>query len=264
MLPFIKQFTLLLKKIVPDKKTLLNLEIEKVGKEDIQIAIGSMRNDAIGLIKKTFKYNTSVFDISNRAILDDNFELDTVLSTETEVDSEYLDKQYKRIKLIEEAIIKYGLSIKSDELTDVDIQNINNIHNVVSNAIYSLKYMKDVRLNIQDLEDSDSVFIRERYKEFKKNLLWLYKPISEIIDGHNNEDDLKAVLHSVKYAKENDRKFLSSISKDILKEQIDEFELSGLININRYLYLSFLSMILAIKDLFLSEKEKKIFDNVEL
>jgi len=55
---------------------------------------------------------------------------------------------------------------------------------------------------------------------------------------------------------------LSSISKEALSQKIDEFELSGLININRYLYLSAISIISAVSDLFLDKNEKKFFDKI--
>jgi hypothetical protein len=41
---------------------------------------------------------------------------------------------------------------------------------------------------------------------------------------------------------------------------MDEFELSSLISINRYIYLSSLSIIYGVRDLFLDEKEKKFLN----
>jgi formate dehydrogenase maturation protein FdhE len=139
---------------------------------------------------------------------------------------------------------------------------INDIYNIVWNAVYSAKYMKDVRLNVQNIQDSENEFIHKKYNEFRKALIWLYKWISQIIDGADNKEIFDQIIEAIEYIRSNDAKFLASISKDLLSQKMDEFDLSGLININRYLYLSSTSIIYAVRDLFLDQNEKKFLEKV--
>jgi len=44
---------------------------------------------------------------------------------------------------------------------------------------------------------------------------------------------------------------------------MDFLELAGLINVNRYVYLSSLSLVFALRDLFLTSKENAIFEELE-
>jgi hypothetical protein len=154
------------------------------------------------------------------------------------------------------------LDIK-DMLSQDENIALNDIYNIVWNAVYSAKYMKDVRLNVQNIQDSESEFIHKKYNEFRMVLIWLYKNISQIIDGADNKEVFDQILQAMEYIKTNDAKFLSSISKNLLSQKMDEFELSWLININRYLYLSSSSIIYAVRDLFLDQNEKKFLGKVD-
>ncbi|MFZ2151062.1 MAG: Na/Pi symporter [Candidatus Absconditicoccaceae bacterium] len=259
--PFIKNFTYFIKKIIPDRRTEYGLDIEKIEGTVVDVGILAMKNDTIRLIKKIFRYNMNVFDIDEQTILEKKFELNRVLNFEKEFDDEFLDQEYKNIKAIEEKIIKYGLDIK-EMLDQNEKLTINDIYNIVGNAVYSAKYMKDVRFNVQNIQESENDFIHKKYNEFRRALIGLYKGISQIIDGADNKEIFDQIIESIEYIKSNDAKFLASISKDLLSQKMDEFELSGLININRYLYLSSTSMIYAVRDLFLSQNEKKFLERI--
>jgi formate dehydrogenase maturation protein FdhE len=139
---------------------------------------------------------------------------------------------------------------------------LNDIYNIIWNAVYSAKYMKDVRLNVRNTQESENEFIHKKYNEFRRVLIWLYKWISQIIDWSDNKEIFDQILESIEYIKSNDAKFLSSISKELLSQKMDEFELSWLININRYIYLSSISIIYAVRDLFLDENEKKFLEKL--
>ncbi len=261
MWPFIKKITYIIRKIIPDRKTEYWLDIEKIEWNVADIGILAMKNDTIRLIKKIFRYNMNIFDIDEQTILEKKFELNKVLNFEKEFDDDFLDQEYKIIKAIEEKIIKYGLDIKN-MLDQNENLTINEIYTIVWNAVYSAKYMKDVRLNVQNIQDSENEFIHKKYNEFRKALIWLYKWISQIIDGADNKEIFDQIIEAIEYIRSNDAKFLASISKDLLSQKMDEFELSGLININRYLYLSSTSIIYAVRDLFLDQNEKKFLEKV--
>ncbi len=261
ILPFIKKFTLFLRKIIPDKKTEYGLDIEKIESNVWDIGILAMKWDTIRLIKRIFRYNMNVFNIDEQKILEDKFEINKVFGQEKWFDDSLLEQEYKNIKAIEEKIIKYWLDIKN-MLNQDESFVLNDIYNIIWNAVYSAKYMKDVRLNVRNTQESENEFIHKKYNEFRRVLIWLYKWISQIIDWSDNKEIFDQILESIEYIKSNDAKFLSSISKELLSQKMDEFELSWLININRYIYLSSISIIYAVRDLFLDENEKKFLEKL--
>ena len=172
-----------------------------------------MRYDAIKLMKKIFKYNLNVFDIDESSLLDKNFDLDRVVSVQKDFEENNLDQQYLTIKAIEEKLITFGLHIKSPMLSAQEIQVINELYKTISSEVSSAKYIKDIRLNVQDLQDSENSFMIDRYLDFRKVLVNLYKHISMVIDGQNDAGVFTEIAQIVKEIKTIDHQFLSSLSK---------------------------------------------------
>jgi len=141
----------------------------------------AVKNDIVRLIKISFRYNMNSFGIDEKIILDQNFELTNVLNSKKRFDENYLNKSYNDLKAIEEKIIKYILDIK-ENLTEEKKDIFNNMYTVISNAVYSAKYIKDIKLNIESIQDSDNKFIYKKYDNFKGIIIVLYKNISKIID----------------------------------------------------------------------------------
>lgn len=260
--PFIKQFTKFIVFIIPERKTRFWLDIERVESGFLDLNIFVMKNDIIRLIKKVFKYNINVFDIDEQKLLNWDVKKKDLKNFHKKFDSEYLDSEYINIKTIEEKIIKYSLDMKNWLKNDW-ILELNNMYNIIKNLVYSAKYIKDIKFNVQDIQDSESYIINKKYDDFRLTLLSLYKNISKIIDWRNDKEIFNEILDSLSFIKNNYKKFLQSISKDIFNQDLDQLELSGLININRYIYLSCISIIYAVKELFLDEKEKKFFDKMD-
>lgn len=257
------KFTQLIQKLIPEKKYEFDLHSERIGITVPELGIEAMRYDAIKLMKKIFKYNLNVFDIDESSLLDKNFEFDRVVSIQKEFEENNLDQQYVTIKSIEEKIITFGLHIKAKTLSVQEIQEIDALYRTISSEVSSAKYIKDIRRNVQNLQDSENSFMIDHYMNFRKMLVKLYKHISMVIDGKHDAGMFTEMVKIVTDIKTMDKQFLSSLSKEVFKEHMDSLELAGLINVNRYVYLSCLSLISALKDLFLKGKKgQKIFDEL--
>lgn len=261
--PFVWYFVRLIQYLVPEKKYEFNLHTEKIGTGVPELCLDAMRYDAIKLMKKIFKYNLNVFDIDESSLLNKNFEFDKVVSVQKDFEENNLDQQYVTIKAIEEKLITFGLHIKSRTLSFQEIQDIDALYKTISSEASSAKYIKDIRLNVQDLQESENSFMIDRYVDFRKVLVNLYKHISVVIDGQTDVGIFTEIVQIVKEIKDIDKQFLSSLSKWILSEHMDSLELAWLINVNRYVYLSSLSLVFALRDLFLTSKENAIFEELE-
>jgi len=263
LFPFVGKFTQLIQKIIPEKKHEFNLHIEKIDMTVPELCIEAMRYDAIKLMKKIFKYNLNVFDIDESSLLDKNFEFDKVVSIQKEFEENNLDQQYLTIKSIEEKIITFGLHVKARSLSLEENQSVDALYKTISSEVSSAKYIKDIRLNVQNLQDSENSFMLQHYSGFRTVLVTLYKHISFVIDGQSDASVFSEITKLVKEIQTIDRQFLSSLSKWILSEHMDSLELAWLINVNRYVYLSSLSLVFALRDLFLTSKENAIFEELE-
>lgn len=263
MLPFLNVFVRLLTKIIKEKKSEYNLNIDKVTVEVPDAAVLAMKQDAIKLLKKVFVYNLHIRDIDENDVLSAEYQMNDVLKKEKEWEDNKLDIEYNHIKTIEEKIIKYWFILKSKKLQDTEIEIIDSIYQIISNLVYSAKYFKDIKQNIQDMQDSDHPFLASTYHDFRKTLLDLYKKISLIIDGKDHDKNFSDILDIFSDIKLNDKIFLSSLKKNIFKKKMDELQFSSMINVSRYISLSCFSLVSAVQKLFLSGKENLILDEIK-
>ena len=178
-----------------------------------ELCIEAMRYDAIKLMKKIFKYNLNVFDIDESSLLDKNFEFDKVVSIQKEFEENNLDQQYLTIKSIEEKIITFGLHVKARSLSLEENQSVDALYKTISSEVSSAKYIKDIRLNVQNLQDSENSFMLQHYSGFRTVLVTLYKHISFVIDGQSDASVFSEITKLVKEIQTIDRQFLSSLSK---------------------------------------------------
>lgn len=226
LLPFVGKFTQLIQRLIPEKKHEFNLHIEKIDITVPELAVEAMRFDAIKLMKKIFKYNLNVFDIDESSLLDKNFEFDKVVFMQKNFEENNLDQQYLTIKAIEEKLITFGLPIKAKSLSLQEMESIDVLYKIISSEVSSAKYIKDIRLNVQNLQDSENSFMIDHYMAFRKTLVNLYKRISRVIDGEHDARMFIEMVKIVSDIKDTDKQFLSSLSKEILKEHMDALELS--------------------------------------
>jgi hypothetical protein len=58
-----------LKKLFPEKQTVLNLSIEKVSPDVTDVALISIKKDCVKLLKKVFVYIMHVWDVDEKELL---------------------------------------------------------------------------------------------------------------------------------------------------------------------------------------------------
>jgi hypothetical protein len=165
--------------------------------------------------------------------------------------------------MIEESLVSFGFQIKRHTNKALDISEINDLYSAISLAVATAKYMKDIIHNIRFLESMSSVWFYKQYELFRSMLVRLYKIISEVIDEKYSEEVLPKMLDLVSDIKLADKTFLESFAKEAGKEKMKKFNLSDILHINRYVYLSSLSFVDAIKQMFMKSIEKKVFEQLK-
>lgn len=68
--------------------------------------------------------------------------------------------------------------------------------------------MKDVSKGIMDMQYSQNKWISSKYYDYRQKLVQLYKDISLIIDGKNDEDLLENVITLMETIKITDEDFV--------------------------------------------------------
>lgn len=261
--PFIWLFVRFLQKLFPEKKTILWLAIDNVSPNVIDASFLAIHNDSIFLIKKVFKYILNIWLIDEKEVLKKNGKKISLIDKEYCIDIEKLDQQYVFIKKIEQSLIGFSTNVKRNSLSWKDIDQMSSYFLIISNIVYAAKYMKDIRQNIENLQMNSDVWFQNRYKEFRGVLIELYKNISEVIDGKHDNELLQHIVVLLKKIHMVDQDFLNSFSQATVKTKSEQLALSDLLHINRSFYLSSVSLVSSLQDLFLSKDQKLILEELE-
>lgn len=261
--PFIWLFVRFLQKLFPEKKTILWLAIDNVSPNVIDASFLAIHNDSIFLIKKVFKYILNIWLIDEKEVLKKNGKKISLIDKEYCIDIEKLDQQYVFIKKIEQSLIGFSTNVKRNSLSWKDIDQMSSYFLIISNIVYAAKYMKDIRQNIENLQMNSDIWFQDRYKEFRGVLIELYKNISEVIDGKHDNELLQHIVVLLKKIHMVDQDFLNSFSQATVKTKSEQLALSDLLHINRSFYLSSVSLVSSLQDLFLSKDQKLILEELE-
>jgi len=261
--PFVWYFTRFLQYLFPVKETLLWLSLEKVDPRVTEAAIIAMKKDTVKLLKKVFVYVLHIWSVDEKNLLKVNLEMDKVLSDNKSFDESILEQEYANIKMIEEALVAFGSHVKRNTAKWLEVDNVDDLYFAVSLAVSAAKYMKDISHNIRFLEETSSAWFYKQYELFRSMLVRLYKIISEVIDEKHKDEVLPKMLDFVADIKLADKIFLENLTKEVIKEKMKKFDLSDILHINRYVYLSSLSFVDAIKQIFMKSVEKKVFEQLK-
>ncbi len=263
MSPFIWYFTRFLQKIFPVKETKLWLSLEQVDPKIPDAAMVAMKQDTSKLLKKVFAYILHVLSIDEKILLKHRMTLDKILSAQKTSDEFLLQQEYALIKMMEESLVAFGAQIKRHSMKIGDVKMIDDYYSVITSAVLAAKYMKDISHNVLVFEEQSTWWLAKQYDIFRSMLVNLYVVISEVIDGKESDEMLTKMLSLVQDIKSVDQEFMVSLTKEFSKDKVRKFDLSDILHVNRYVYLSSLSFVDAIKNLYLQSTEKKVFDELK-
>lgn len=239
------------------------MSIEQVDSTVSDAALVAMRKDTVFLLKKIFAYILHVWSVDERVLLKHRAKLDVILSAQKQVDEITLNQEYANIKMIEESLISFGVQVKRHAIKSVEVEMVDKLYSVVSSAVLAAKYTKDILHNVVGFEEQSSGWLARQYNLFRTMLVDLYVVVSEVIDGKESDEMLTKMLSLVQDIKSVDQEFMVSLTKEFSKDKVRKFDLSDILHVNRYVYLSSLSFVDAIKYLFLQSVEKKVFDELK-
>lgn len=108
--PFMYRFVAWTQKLFPEKKSELVLAIDDQENIFSDVSLTALKQDAILLIKKVFKYNLHVLNIDQHKLLDHRMGVKSIVGKYYEAHEEKLIEEYTIIKEISEKLIAYLLA----------------------------------------------------------------------------------------------------------------------------------------------------------
>ena len=262
ILPFLKYFILFITRLFPKKHTHLWLSIENVSTSVVDVSMLAIRKDQISLLKKIFKYILNIWSIDEKEVLKMDVTAENYVPTEVLYNKYRLETQYSIIKEIEQKLVLFQTQLKSDTLSNQEHDELFLYVWALWKMISAAKYMKDVSKWIMDMQYSQNKWISSKYYDYRQKLAQLYKDISLVIDGENDDDLLERMITLMETIKITDEDFVWEFTGNLWWKDIDQTILSDALHVNRYFYLSCLELISSLGSLFLSDEHRKLLEKI--
>lgn len=169
------------------------------------------------------------------------------------------DRSYAELKQLEGEILRHALKLQASPLEPRESQRLSQVIPATRNAVHSAKSMKDVHHDLHNLAESiDDRFnayrsqFREMTREFYESLTALQTAdvanlrFAALVEIKNTGERLHRLMHKRIYA-------------EVTRGELEEVEISTLLNVNRELYISNQSLTMALADALLDMEAARDF-----
>ncbi len=255
-LPFMGILAKWLVRVYPDRTKRLTKHIHQVSPDVSDAAIAALHNEVLHLIACVLQFNRSALNITADKDFEQKFELKSIKKDAP------MAVQYEQLKLLQAEIFTFSSKVLSLELDEVESVKTNSLLHASRMSMYASKTIKDVAHNFDEFEDSENQILSATTADFKKHLNKLYGKLGELLFIENHTE-IGAVLSKIlKKIQKEDTKFITSLTRSSSQQLIAELEISNMLVMNRALIQSARQLILAIKEVMLSEDEQALFERL--
>lgn len=169
------------------------------------------------------------------------------------------DTLYRRSKRLEGEILAFAVKLQEKPLEAEESARLNQLLSAVRFAVHSAKSLRDIRHNLTEFEDSPRAEVNAFVEHVRSVMTSFYAEVFRLPCGDDTEtlfSDFAELLERVHgWHDQLHRKIILDISR----AQIDEAEISSLLNVNRELLNSNIALIMAIKDFNLDASQAEAF-----
>jgi phosphate:Na+ symporter len=154
---------------------------------------------------------------------------------------------YNKIKQAEGEVFKYySLVIKQNNI-DKHLPRINQLMEIIRNAMYAAKGIKDIIPDLQELKNSIIEIKFNQYEKIKKDINDFYETLKLILQNQDvNSNEINQVFLQIKHQFD---QTINEFYHHSAKKEIIEKDISTLFNVNREIYASAKAITLAVANL---------------
>jgi phosphate:Na+ symporter len=227
------------------------LFIHKIKPAETELALQAMQKETDHFLQLIITYTKHIFELQAQQKNGNDFDKKTP------------EEKYEFIKHLHGDILAFYVKMQANPAQPEEAARFQRLMSSVRNGMYAAKSLKDAWYDILLLKNSSNDRKFAYYEESRKRTEHFISIISELIATKepvpSTADKLVKLYRDIitGYTDE-----LSHLYKQGSIDHLNETEISTIINYNRELYTAYKSLILAVKDLLLTEKEAAAFEEL--
>lgn len=226
MLPFIRLFTKLLERFIQPNNEKIATYIDLNHAKESIASVEAMEQEAILFINTAFKFNTSVF------------------SSKSKSSAKFIN-DYFRLKQYENEISAFYVALQQSGLVEQEALNVIAINASVRNASLSAKDLKDIKHNLDVMDESVDDETLQLKQKITLNQNEFYSSIKQMLSNihHVSLEDIEKlnVLQDDFYREE------TNLLYELFATKIAEVDTASMLNMIREINTSNESMLKALK-----------------
>ncbi|MDP2176464.1 MAG: Na/Pi symporter [Bacteroidota bacterium] len=212
-LPFLNHFTNMINWLIKHKETKLAVYISMANPREFNASIHALENESLAFFKKAIEVNQLFFNIKENSHT-------KALSA------------YKNLKLYEVEIVEFHLKLQENEININEAKILNSLIACIRNATLAAKDIKDIKHNLDTLNNSANDLFYHFFKTIQKNQTQFYLELIELIENikFSNFSDLDHLkdINLINYQEEMDY-----IIKNLNDKNDKELNISSIFNMMR-------------------------------
>jgi phosphate:Na+ symporter len=251
--PFLDVFGKFLEKrfVSVDKETLF---IHKVKPTDTEPAIAALEKETQYFIYHLAFFTLNVFDKSTSIL--------NKLQLSKDFESKNPMEKYEYIKHLHGEIRNYSIQLQN-LITDKETGlRLGQLISSARNTMYAAKNIKDTFPDIEQLKKSSNDMKYEFYRKTGQGISDFYEKVINLLEPAEPQLNFERLTAVYKSVQQGYKKILQELYNEGFEKNISEIEFSTIINFNREMYTSEKSVVFALKDYLLHEKQASYFEEL--
>jgi phosphate:Na+ symporter len=257
-LPFLNPFAKFLERFFKDTDASAAAFIGHANIKEPETALDLFRMETEYFIHNSILFNLSLFDIDIKLLCEHpDFR---PINEKRRFFSKSPEEKYEFLKQLQGELQAFYLSLRT-KVQDERYAQLNQLISSVRSCMHSVKSMKDVAGNINNLSRSSNDIKFNLFTHHKKGTEDLYQQLNALMEQKTKPEfeKLESIFAGIqdKYSSS-----LNNFYKEAQNAPIEDLDITTALNFNRELFTSNKAMLMAVKDFLLEEKEAEAFNEV--
>jgi phosphate:Na+ symporter len=233
------------------KNTDETLFIHKIKPGENELAVQAVEKEAAYLLQLVIDFSKHIFGLNHIS----NGQTAAFIKKQPE-------EQYELIKHLHGDLLAFYVKQQAAQFQPDEVVRLQRLMSAVRNSMYAAKSVKDAWQDVTILRNSSNDQKYRHYTESKETIRHLLTTINQLLLQQRTEQTGATLIQLYKQMIEQYTQELRELYRQSSIEQLNETEISTIINYNRELYTGYKSLLLAVKDLLLNEQEAALFDEL--
>ena len=258
-LPFLEPFAKFLEKFFKDTDDSAAAFIGNADTNEPETALDLFKRETEYFIHNSMLYNLSLFDIDTKPLCD--HPVFKTINEKRKYFSKTIEEKYEFLKQVQGELQSFYLSLR----TKVKVEQnpiLGQLISAVRSSMYAIKSMKDIGNNIANLRRSSTDIKFNLFTKQKAETEELYRQLNALME-QETKPDLEKLQNIFTSILDNYSSALNNFYKDAQDGNIEDLDITTVINFNRELFTSHKAILISVKDFLLEEKEAQGFNEIQ-